>query len=73
MEARHKEEMETKLADIGKREPLLVNIARYFLDEQHKKETRRLHKELRKNRKAFGPRKPRFETWLRSRGLAASG
>lgn len=61
---RHREEREKALVRLKKFGLPILNIARHCLKVQQTQELRRLRKSQPKKRRG----KPRFETWLRSRG-----
>ncbi|MDR1947254.1 MAG: relaxase/mobilization nuclease domain-containing protein [Desulfovibrio sp.] len=75
LQARHREERRVKLGNIRRKyaEPVLTKFFRYALKMQHTKELRRLRRELsverRAVRKTAKPRLPRFEEWLRAKGM----
>ena len=68
LKKRHKEERENATTKLKKHGLSVLNIARHFLAQQQKDELN----ELRKSSKYKARRRrkrPRFETWLRNRGL----
>ena len=62
---RHREERRTALSRLAKHGFSILNIARHYLKVQQTDELRLLRQQQSKKPKG----KPRFETWLRSRGL----
>lgn len=69
LKRRQKQERENRLSRLAKYGLPVLNIARHCLKLQQKQELRDLRQRLKKSRGAKG--RPRFETWLRSRGLEA--
>lgn len=67
MKTRHREERKIAVFRLKKFGLSVLNIARHCLKVQQKQELRQLRQSRRKLKKGGG--KPRFETWLRSRGL----
>lgn len=67
MKTRHREERKIAVSRLKKFGLSVLNIARHCLKVQQKLELRQLRQSRRKRKKGGG--KPRFETWLRSRGL----
>lgn len=63
---RHRKEQATLPARLGKQPLCILNIARHCLKLQQRAEMKRLQ---RKTKKPSGPRKQRFEDWLRDRGM----
>jgi hypothetical protein len=75
MKVRHKEERRVKIGNVRRKygDPVLTKFFRYALKLQHIKEMRRLCREMsierRAMRKAVKTRLPRFEEWLRAKGM----
>jgi hypothetical protein len=67
MKIRHREERKIALSRLKKFGLPVLNIARHCLKVQQTEEMRVLRKKIPQKRRG----KPRFETWLRSRGLSA--
>jgi hypothetical protein len=75
LSVRQQEERRIKLGNIRRKygDPVVTTFFRYALKIQQRKEMRRLRRELgaerRAGRKISKPRLPRFEEWLRTRGM----
>lgn len=69
LKRRQQREREIKLPRLAKYGLPVLNIARHYLKLQHRQEMRELRQRLSKPQPAQG--RPRFETWLRSRGMKA--
>nr|WP_302978459.1 relaxase/mobilization nuclease domain-containing protein [Bilophila wadsworthia] len=69
LKRRQQREREIKLPRLAKYGLPVLNIARHCLKLQHRQEMRELRQRLSKPQPAQG--RPRFETWLRSRGMKA--
>jgi hypothetical protein len=70
LKARHKDESRVKIGNVRRKygDPVLTKFFRYALKLQHTKEMRRLRRR-RAMRQAAKPRLPRFEEWLRTKGM----